>query len=93
MFIFFAVTILALVLTRPIVKKVTSFKKEDTNSGRYIGKEGFVTLEINNLENRGQVSVLGVIWSARSENGDIILENETIEVKKIEGVKLIVSKK
>lgn len=91
--IFLVVTIAALFLTRPLVRKITQFKKEDTNAGRYVGKEGFVTAEINNTKNSGLVSVMGTIWSAKSESGEILFENELIEVVKIEGVKLVVKKK
>ncbi|MBQ4257645.1 MAG: NfeD family protein, partial [Clostridia bacterium] len=65
----------------------------ETNAGRYVGKEGIVTVRINNLENEGQVSVLGSSWSARSWDGTPIEENERVVIEKIEGVKLIVSKK
>ena len=91
--IFLVVTIAALFLTRPLVRKFTQFKKEDTNAGRYVGKEGFVTAEINNTKNCGLVSVMGTIWSAKSESGETLSENELIEVVKIEGVKLVVKKK
>lgn len=91
--LFLVVTVVALFLTRPLVKKITKFKKEDTNAGRFVGKEGVVTAEINNTLNRGLVSVMGTTWSAKSENGEIISENELVETIKIEGVKLIVRKK
>ena len=91
--IFLVVTIAALFVTRPLVKKITHFKKEDTNAGRYVGKEGFVTSEINNTKNCGLVSVMGTVWSAKSETGDILSENELVEVVAIEGVKLVVKKK
>jgi membrane protein implicated in regulation of membrane protease activity len=91
--VFVIVTIIALILTRPLVKNASLFKKEDTNAGRYVGKEGIVTVKINNLENEGQVSVLGSTWSARSYDGIPIEENEHVIIEKIEGVKLIVSKK
>ncbi len=91
--VFAIVTMIALVLTRPLVKNASLFKKEETNAGRFVGKEGIVTVRINNLENEGQVSVLGSSWSARSWDGTPIEENERVVIEKIEGVKLIVSKK
>lgn len=91
--VFAIVTMIALVLTRPLVKNASFFKKEETNAGRFVGKEGIVTVRINNLENEGQVSVLGSSWSARSWDGTPIEENERVVIEKIEGVKLIVSKK
>lgn len=91
--VFIAVTFIVLILTRPLVKKAISFKKEDTNSGRYIGKEGIVTQKIDNLANMGIVNVLGSVWTARSIDGSIIEKDEKIIVDRIEGVKLIVIKK
>ena len=41
--VFFAVTILAIILTRPFAKKMTSFKKTATNADMNIGKTGKVT--------------------------------------------------
>ena len=64
--IFAGVTALALVISRPMVKKVMHFQKVDTNAGRYIGKTGIVTAQIDNTEGVGQVTVLGRVWTARS---------------------------
>ena len=88
--VFVAVTAFSLLATRPFVKKLMNFKKEDTNSGRYIGKNGIVIIEINNTLALGQVKVLGSVWTARSTDGSIIPVGANIKVKAIEGVKLIV---
>lgn len=90
--VFLAVTVLTLVLTRPLVKKITKFKKTETNADRYIGKPGIVMEEINNTTGHGQVKVFGSIWTARSESDAVILAGENVVVKRIEGVKLIVDK-
>lgn len=88
--IFAALTVVTLAATRPFVKKIMNFKKTDTNSGRYIGQAGSVTVEINNMLGTGQVNVSGSVWTARSEDGGIIPPGEKVLVKSIEGVKLIV---
>ena len=88
--IFAGVTALALVISRPMVKKVMHFQKVDTNAGRYIGKTGIVTAQIDNTEGVGQVTVLGSVWTARSSDGSILPEGENVVNKAIEGVKLIV---
>lgn len=85
---FIVITITSIVLTRPLVKKIMNFKKEDTNLGRYINKTGMVIEEINNNFNSGQVKVSGLVWTARSENGDVIKVGEKIKVTSIDGVKL-----
>ena len=89
--VFILVTAISLLLTRPFVKKLLNFKKEDTNAGRYIEKIGIVTEEINNDLGLGQVNVSGSVWTARSKDGSTIPKGEKIQVKEINGVKLIVS--
>lgn len=88
--VFVVVTAIALALTRPLVKKVILVKKEDTNAGRYIGKIGIVTAQIDNEKGQGQVTVMGNVWSARSEDNSVIPAGNNILVLRIEGVKLIV---
>ncbi len=89
--VFIAVSVIILAVTRPFVKKVTNSKKQATNADMYIGKEGIVTEEINNLLSQGVVKVKGSVWSARSEkDGAPIPKGTLVTVVKIEGVKLIV---
>ncbi len=88
--VFVLATALSLILTRPFVKKLLSFKKEDTNAGRYIGKNGIVIEEINNELGIGQVNVSGSIWTAKSADGSIIPKDCKVFVQEIKGVKLIV---
>jgi membrane protein implicated in regulation of membrane protease activity len=91
--LFIVVTALALLVTRPFVRKLMHFKKEDTNSGRYIGKTGIVIIEINNTLAQGQVKVMGSVWSARSTDGSVIPEGTEVLIHEIEGVKLVVETK
>lgn len=88
--VFAAVSTVMLVITRPLVKKIMHFKKEDTNAGRYIGKIGLVTMEINNELGVGQVNVSGSVWTARAVDGVVIPKGTNVEVESIEGVKLLV---
>lgn len=91
--IFIAVSILALVITRPLVKKYINPQKENTNADRVIGQVGIVVEDIDNIRATGQVKVDGKTWTARSmDNSNIPAENEVI-IEKIEGVKLIVRNK
>ena len=90
--VFIAVTLLTLLLTRSFVKKLFNFKKEDTNSGRYIGKVGIVIKTINNEIGEGQVNISGSIWTAKSADDSMINEGENVKVESIQGVKVIVKK-
>lgn len=88
--VFALVTILTLLATRPLVKKLLNFKRIDTNAGRYIGETGIVTTEINNILGQGQVTVRGSVWTARSIDNSQIEVGSQVLVKSIEGVKLMV---
>ena len=77
-------------MTRPLIKKALKVKREETNAGRYVGKVGIVTSEIDNEKGLGQVTVMGSIWSARSDSGAVIPAGHNVLVLRIEGVKLIV---
>ena len=64
--VFVTVSLVALLATRPLVKKFLENKKEPTNSDRLIGRVGIVTMDIVNSLGEGQVNVDGKIWSAKS---------------------------
>ena len=88
---FLIVSILALVLTKPFVRKFQSGKIQPTNADAVIGKECLVTEEVNNLLGTGSVTVDGKTWTARNlyENS-VSNVGEVKKVVKIEGVKLII---
>jgi len=90
--LFVVVSVLALVLTRPLVKKMTQTHFSPTNADRFIGQNGIVTRRIDNLQASGEVRVKGSTWTARSTDDSIIEEKETVTVRRIDGVKLIVEK-
>ena len=91
--VFVGVSLILLIATKPIVKKVKDVKTEPTNADRNIGKIAVVTAEINNTASTGQVDLDGNSWTARSDQNEIIFkEGEMVRVKEISGVKLIVSK-
>jgi len=87
--VFAIITLLFIVLTRPLVVKLV--KSNDTVSNVYalIGQHGISLTSISHL-NYGQVKVNGEIWTAVS-NQDID-ENIRIVVTGVEGVKLVVEK-
>ena len=85
--VFIVVSGIALIITKPIVKKLRVRKIEPTNLDRIIGKEGVVTKEISK-NTYGEVNVKGSIWTATSKKE--IKKGASIKVLKIEGVKLLV---
>ena len=88
--VFLAVSVLALILTRPLVKKVLHKRVEATNADRYIGETGITLTEINNIDGKGEVKVNGTVWTARSLTEEPIPRGVKVRVKRIDGVKLIV---
>ena len=88
--VFALVSLVSLILTRPLVKKWTQKRVQPTNADMVIGEEALVTETINNTEGKGLAKVKGSVWSARSTDDRIIPEGATVTVKAIEGVKLIV---
>lgn len=90
---FALVSVIVLVATRPLVKKVINKRQEATNADRNIGADAVVTQQINNLEGTGSVKIGPNIWTARSLDDTVIEEGSIVVVEKIEGVKAVVSKK
>lgn len=89
--IFLVVSILLLVLTRPIAMKHFNGDRAKTNVDSVIGQDAFVTEAINPRAAVGKVELNGMEWSAKTESGSgVIAEGTLVEVLKVEGVKLIV---
>ena len=89
MTIFVAVSVVQLVAFRPFaIKRLKTDCK--TKADAAIGRKIIITKEVNNMKGTGEAMLDGLIWSVRSDDDSIIAEGETVEVKKIEGVKLIV---
>lgn len=88
--IFVVVSVLALVITRPLVKKYIHPKKQPTNADKVLKQIGIVVEDINNLNATGQVKVDGKIWTARTMDNSLISKDKKVIIEKIEGVKLIV---
>ena len=91
---FLITSVILLVCTRPLAVKFFNQKREKTNMDTVIGKQAIVLKEIDNLKEKGQVSLNGMEWSARTyEEGIVLPAGAVVEVKEIQGVKLIVAEK
>ena len=89
---FILVSGILLYFTRPIVQKYLVRKTQRTNADRLIGEKGIVVERIDPIQGKGQVKVMGQIWSAKSAGNESIDADEMVEVHEITGVKLIVKK-
>ena len=89
--LFLVVSILLLVLTRPLAVKHLDSNIEKTNSEALIGKTAVVTQEINNVNATGQAKINGMEWTARAKDeSEIIPVGTNVNIVEISGVKLIV---
>lgn len=69
---FIVVSVVALILTRPLAKKFVNRKIQPTNADRVVGQTGIVTEDIDNIAETGAAKIGGKIWTARSESGSPI---------------------
>ena len=89
--LFAVVSAAALVLTRPLAKKLTKTTTVPTNADRVLGRTGVVQDAVDNTAASGTLLVDGAVWSARSADGSPIPAGTRVTVERIEGVKCIVS--
>lgn len=88
--VFVVLSIISMAVFRPIAMKYLNRDKEKTNIDEVIGKTAVVTRQIDNELATGEVQLNGMSWTARSESGRIIPEEERVTVVCVQGVKLIV---
>lgn len=89
---FTVTSIILLILTRPLVKKLKKRPVVPTNADLDIGKTATVIQTINNSANEGRVRLNGVDWIAISVDDTIIEKDEIVIVDHIEGAKLFVKR-
>ena len=89
--VFIIVSILLLLLTRPLAVKCFNQERQRTNAESLIGQQALVTEDIDTIKAKGQVEIRGQIWSAKTDEPDgKISKNTVVVVNGIQGVKLIV---
>ena len=90
--VFLIVSILLLVLTRPIAVKFFNQERQKTNADSLIGQKAVVKEAIDIIQATGRVEVNGMEWSAKTEEPGVIEVDTIVVIKGIQGVKLIVEK-
>ena len=88
--VFAVVSALALVITRPLVRRFMTRPHIPTNADRVLGMVAKVTEAVDNEQASGAVYVDGKTWTARSADGSVIPTGTQVKVQNIEGVKLLV---
>lgn len=89
--LFIVISIICIIITRPLAKKYLRGNTVKTNLDRVIGKHCLVTQTIT-ADRKGEVKVMGTIWSATALNNDTIQSGQYAEVVSIEGAHVIVKK-
>ena len=91
--VFVVVSILLLIVTKPMAKKWINKDRIKTNYEGIIGKVVRVTERVDNINETGTALINGQEWTARSKSDNITLEQgEVAQVVNISGVKLILKK-
>lgn len=92
--VFAVTTLISLFLIRPLLYKkgIKNIDKIKTNTDALLGRIGLVTETIDNVNNKGRVSIDGDQWRAHSLNNEIIEKNTQIEVVDIESTIVTVKK-
>jgi membrane protein implicated in regulation of membrane protease activity len=90
---FVAVSVVLLIFTRPVLVKHLKVGREKNNVEALEGQTGLVTKAIEPFGS-GLVKTGGIIWTAIGESQDFAAaEGETVEIVRVEGVKLIVKER
>lgn len=92
--VFVVVSVVLLVMTRPLAVKYFNQERKKTNAEVLIGQQALVLEDIDTLQAVGRVEIGGQEWSAKTDdpNGKIA-KNTVVVVEGIQGVKLIVREK
>ena len=93
MTVFLAVSFVLLIFTRPFAVKYVVKGTVRTNVDGLVGKKARVLEEINNGSGAGTAVLNGQEWTARAVRDDLVIhKGETVIVKEICGVKLMVDR-
>ena len=91
MIVFVVVSVILLIVTRPIAVKYFNKERQKTNAESLIGQQALVLEDIDTLQSKGRVEINGQEWSAKTDEPDGRIEKNTVVViDGIQGVKLIV---
>ncbi len=90
--LFFLVSLILLIFTRPIVIKYINPNKIRTNYENAVDKTVRITKRVDNRNGAGTADLNGQEWTVRMQDDGIVLEEgELARVVAVEGVKLILA--
>jgi membrane protein implicated in regulation of membrane protease activity len=77
-------------VSRRFAEKVSKKQPPGIGADRFVGLEGIVLEEIDNVKNTGRVRVQKDEWRADSETGEAIAVGEQIIVTRLDGAHMVV---
>jgi membrane protein implicated in regulation of membrane protease activity len=91
--VFVVVSAIALIATRPIVKKILERNERKTNTDDYIGQHVKTISNVTKFDG-GEVKLNGIIYTAilMEDSDEEILKDEVVEVVAIKGNRLVIKK-
>jgi membrane protein implicated in regulation of membrane protease activity len=91
--VFVVVSGVLFILSRRFAEKISKQQPPGIGADRFVGLEGIVLEEIDNVKNTGRVRVQKDEWRADSETGEPIPEGEQIVVTRLDGTHMVVKTK
>ncbi len=89
--LFFVISLVLMIFTRPWAVEHLNKKVERTNVDSLIGENAVILEEVDNLKGTGKAKVHGLEWTVRTEkDGEKIEKGMVVTIEKVQGVKLIV---
>ncbi|MDR1793986.1 MAG: NfeD family protein [Erysipelotrichaceae bacterium] len=87
---FIFVSLIALILLRPVLLEMLRGNTIPTNQDRAVGQKGKLIKAISE-ENWGEIKILGSVWSCVEANHKPLAAGTEVIVLKVDGAKLIVA--
>ncbi len=88
--IFVAISVVLLLVTRPLLAKLRVNTEPRTNADKNIGETAVIIEEVDPALGTGRARIGGVDWIAVSETGEILPAEAIVVVTRVEGAKLFV---
>ncbi len=88
--VFVVVSLVLLLLLRPLLQKTVQKHKVATNADSLVGRIVPVIEDIDNFYGKGAVRVAGVEWTAFSNDGKPIAKDSAVKILSVNGAKLCV---
>ncbi len=91
--VFIVVSVVVLVLVRPIAAAHFNNRLKKTNIDAYVGRKLIAKTDIDNLHGTGKVDMDGSTWLALSSMDNVVIHaGEEVKVVEVRGAKLIVER-